>query len=322
MLTKPFTSIPFSGISDLLSRVADQSKNIVTSNMLPSLQLAGAVGVGIGVLAGSFVTRHLMIARSTSSTRKSLASRPTYTPPGGSAGDIPTSKINQALLPSPDFGKKVHIFDPSKLKSCYNLVISTVTPRPIALVSSRNKETGIDNVAPFSYFGAVAHDPPMLAIGFCRKGSAMKDSLVNILSSKQFAVNIISAWYLDAANHSCGMFPPEIDEFEMSGLTKVNDCEAVDAPRVKEAAVTYECKLEYVHPVVNAETNEPTTEIVLCRVVRIHVDETVLEKNEETRGFDLTRPVVDTIKLQPMGRLGGNIFCTIGETVDIPRPKV
>ena len=301
--------------------MVDQSKNALT--IAPSQQLAGAIGVGIGVLAGSFLTRYLMIARN-SSIAKSLASRPKYTPPGGAGSDSLTSTTTPALLPSSDFGKKVHVFDPSKLKSCYNLMISTVTPRPIALVSSRNKETGIDNVAPFSYFGAVAHDPPMLAIGFCRKGreKLMKDSLVNILSQKQFAVNIISAWYLDAANHSCGMFPPDVDEFEMSGLTKVNECETVDAPRVKEAAVTYECELEYVHPVVNAETNQPTTEIVLCRVVRIHVDETILAKDKEKQSFDLTKPAVDTMKLQPIGRLGGNIYTALGETVDIPRPKV
>jgi flavin reductase (DIM6/NTAB) family NADH-FMN oxidoreductase RutF len=144
---------------------------------------------------------------------------------------------SNANPPSPTFGKNVVVFDPSELKSSYNLMMSTVTPRSIALVSSRSS-TGVDNVSPFSYFNAVAHDPPILAIGFCRKGGLQKDSLVNILETKQFAVNIISDLYLDAANHACGNFAPEIDEFLESGMTKV-ECISVAAPRVAQAAVTY-----------------------------------------------------------------------------------
>jgi flavin reductase (DIM6/NTAB) family NADH-FMN oxidoreductase RutF len=172
------------------------------------------------------------ISNSRMKKSNAFASRPMYIP-----GQTPPR-------PSLSFGKAKQIFNPSELASAYNLMISSLTPRPIALVSSRS-ENGIDNVAPFSYFGAVAHDPPMLTIGFCRKGRdhIQKDSLVNIMAQKEFAVNIISEWYIDAANHACGMFPPEVDEFNVSGLTKVDDCEVVNAPRVGEAAVTYECKL-------------------------------------------------------------------------------
>ena len=294
------TILPFHSVIRLLPSNMVKWKNIFPSNS--SVELAGAVGMGIGIVAGGFLTRYLADKKKDSSL-----SRPPYTP---------GNKITTTRQP-PNFGNRVHIFDPSELKSSYNLMISTVTPRPIALVSSRNKETGIDNLAPFSYFGAVGHDPPMLAIGFCRKGSdrVQKDSLVNVLGQKEFAVNIISNWYIDQANHSCGLFSPDVDEFEQSGLTK-GKCQIVKAPRVQEAAVTYECVLEYVHPVVNKD-NQPTTEIVLARVVRIHVDESVLASTG-----DLSKPVVDTLKLQPLGRLGGNMYSTIGEVVDIPRPKV
>jgi flavin reductase (DIM6/NTAB) family NADH-FMN oxidoreductase RutF len=195
-------------------------------------------------------------------------------------------------------------------------MISTVTPRPIALVSSRSK-SGIDNVSPFSYFGAVAHDPPMLSIGFCRKGSdrVQKDSIANILETKEFAVNIISEWYLDAANQSCGEYKSDVDEFVESGLTKT-DCQVISAPRVAEAAVTYECRVEHVYPVKD-DDGRPTTEIVLARVVRVHVDREVLMDD-----FDPLKPVVDTAKLRPVGRLGGNTYCSIGETLDMARPRV
>lgn len=255
---------------------------------------SATMGLGAGFALATWWNRRPALGR--------LASRPSYTP-----GQVPA-------LPS-GFGKKVHVFDPSSLASCYNLMISTTTPRPIALVSSRNPKTGIDNVSPFSYFGALAHDPPMLAIGFCRNRGEKKDSLANILESKEFAVNIISEWYLDAANQSCGDFPSDVDEFVESGLTK-GDCEAVKAPRVKEAAVTYECVLDHVHTIKN-DSGKETTEIVLAKIVRFHVDEQVL-----VDGFDPLKPNVDTLKLKPVGRIGGNIYTSLGDLADIPRPKV
>ena len=254
--------------------------------------------MGVGVVAGSLLTSYL-------SRKPTMATRPKYKP-----GQTPSP-------PTTEFGKDVQVFDPSKLANAYNLMISTVTPRPIALVSSTNPDTKVDNVSPFSYFGAVAHDPPMLAIGFCRKGRARskKDSFVNIQKSKQFAVNIMSEWYLDAANHTCGLFAPDVDEFDASGLTKAS-CQAISAPRVKEAAVTYECELDYVHPLTNTN-GDPTTEIVLAKIVRIHVDNEILVPD-----YDPSKPQVDTSKLRPISRLGGNNYATIGEVIDIPRPKV
>jgi flavin reductase (DIM6/NTAB) family NADH-FMN oxidoreductase RutF len=271
-----------------------------------SPEIACAIGVGVGLVAGTILSRLAAAPSRITSVGSSIANRPPYKP-----GQQPT-------LPSATFGKYVEIFNPSELKSSYNLMTSSVTPRPIALVSSTNKKTGVDNVAPFSYFGAVAHDPPMIAIGFCRKGREdriQKDSLSNIISTKEFSVNIISEWYLDAANHSCGLWGSDVDEFLESGLTK-GQCMEISCPRVKEAAVTYECRLEHCYPVTDDKGN-PTTEVVLARVVRIHVDRDVLVEN-----FDPGNPTVDTNKLKPVSRLGGNTYCFLGEQVDISRPSV
>mmetsp|Transcript_2110 Transcript_2110/g.5226 ORF Transcript_2110/g.5226 Transcript_2110/m.5226 type:complete len:300 (+) Transcript_2110:3341-4240(+) len=287
-----------------------------------SPELAVALGVGIGLVAGSLLARFYY----TSSKRKDVASSATNAIVAAFQKNRAYKPGQTPTLPSPSFGSKVHVYDPSKLKSAYSLMISTVTPRPIALVSSRHGETKIDNVSPFSYFGAVAHDPPMLAIGFCRnRGQARKDSITNLISNNgQFCVNIISEWYLDAANHSCGNWDSSVDEFETSGMTKVNDCEVVDAPRVKEAAVSYECELEYVHTVTTTDDGDDsgdkkkeTTDVVLAKVVRVHVMDDVLADDS-----DPARPSVNTMKMKPVGRLGGNIYCGIGDTVDIPRPKV
>ena len=265
---------------------------------------ATAVGIGIGVVAGTILGRYLQVG-SFSFSKASLASRPAYKP-----GQTPQ-------VPSSAFGKKIHTFEPNKLSTAYHLMISTLTPRPIALVSSKNPTTGVDNVAPFSYFGCVGHDPPMVAIGFVRnRHGERKDSITNIVAAKEFSVQIMSEWYLDAANHSCGAFAPETDEYVESGMTK-GPCDVVQAPRVKEAGVVYECQLVHVHTTKNANSGKDTVDIILAEVIRVHVDETLLVPD-----FDPMNPMVDTTKLKPMGRLGGDLYTTLGEIVDIPRPQV
>ena len=93
---------------------------------------------------------------------------------------------------------------PSELKSCYPLIISAYVPRPIALVSSKSA-AGHVNVAPYSYTGAISHDPPAIVVSCCRKaGDVMKDTLANILETKEFVVNIMSEWFAESANHTCG----------------------------------------------------------------------------------------------------------------------
>lgn len=280
------------------------STTAAPSSSSSSLDVAtvAVVGVGIGMVAGTMLTRLYYLQKT---KRSMLASRPAYKP-----GQKPT-------LPCPEFGSKIRTFDPTELTSAYQLMISTATPRPIALVGSRHPTTKVDNVAPFSYFGALGHDPPMVAVGFCRnRNGQMKDSITNIMASKEFSIQIISEWYLDAANHSCGAFSPDTDEFDESGMTKV-DCSVIAAPRVKEAGVVYECQLVHVHPITNPTTDKPTTEIALARVVRVHVDETILVTD-----IDPMKPAIDTSKLKPLGRLGGNLYTALGEIIDIPRPKV
>lgn len=107
-------------------------------------------------------------------------------------------------------------FDPTQIPSSYFLSISGVVPRPIALTSTQSL-AGIRNVAPFSYFNIIAHDPPTVVIGICRNAGSgtKKDTLINIEETGEFVVNIISDWMVEAANHTCGAFPPEVDEMQL-----------------------------------------------------------------------------------------------------------
>ena len=130
-------------------------------------------------------------------------------------------------------------------------------------------------MSPYSYFNAVAHDPPTLCIGICKnRDGRNKDTLNNIEETGEFVVNIISDWMVESANHTCGAFPPEVDEMAVVGLTPLPS-EVVAPPRVAESAVHMECKLAGKHEVVN-DKGDITCTVVFGRVVRFHVLEPLL----------------------------------------------
>jgi flavin reductase (DIM6/NTAB) family NADH-FMN oxidoreductase RutF len=128
--------------------------------------------------------------------------------------------------------------------SLYGLIISVVVPRPIALITSQNSQ-GILNCAPFSYFGLISHDPPLVAVGICINGrnKTKKDTLNNIEETGEFVINLISAWYVEAANHTCGNFPSDVNEVEVAGLSTIPSISIVP-PRLAESAVQLECKVD------------------------------------------------------------------------------
>lgn len=198
----------------------------------------------------------------------------------------------------------------------YGLLISAVTPRPIALVSSVSKD-GIINCAPFSYFNVVSHDPPIVMIGICINGrtGTKKDSLVNIEQTGQFVVNIISSWFVESANHTCGAFDPEVNEMDIAGLTAIPS-ELIAPPRVGESAVHFECEAIDLKPFSN-DAGIHTVTVVTGKIMRVHIHNEVLT----TASREATnKPVVDWEKLSVVGRLGGDMYTRVVNSLDLPRP--
>lgn len=156
--------------------------------------------------------------------------------------------------------------DLRKAGGLYSLAISAVIPRPIALVTSQDKDENI-NCAPYSYFNLVSHDPPLIIVGNSlnvRAATKKKDTLRNIeetgmflyrlthsflvnpvgewFDSGQFVVSIMSDWYVESANHCSGAFPHEINEMEKAGLSSLPS-DIVKPPRVGNAAIQLECEV-------------------------------------------------------------------------------
>lgn len=128
----------------------------------------------------------------------------------------------------------------------YKLLISSIIPRPIAFVSTRSADGKTANLAPFSYFNVVNHDPPLFVVGFAGGFAAAKDTLRNVSESKECVINIISEGFVEAANSTSVNAPYGVSEWDVSGLTPVYDCETVKAARVKEAIVSIEAKLDFL----------------------------------------------------------------------------
>lgn len=159
--------------------------------------------------------------------------------PGGGANSLPTGDAKHITIDPNAEGR-------SPVDN-YKLLISAVVPRPIAFVSTRSKDGKTTNLAPFSYFQVINHDPPLFIIGFAsslENSEKSKHSLYNLKETGECTINIISEHFLEAANSTSVNAPYGTSEWAISGLTPGYDCETVKCARVKEAVFAIEGKLE------------------------------------------------------------------------------
>lgn len=201
------------------------------------------------------------------------------------------------------------IIDPSTRDpfDVYRLLAGSILPRPIAFVSTIGAG-GVLNLAPFSFFTVASSNPPILA--FCpmiRGGERpKKDTLVNIEATGEFVVNIVSEDFAPQMNATAGEYPPDVDEFHLSGLTPIPS-DIVKVPRVKESRVNMECKLHQLIPVSDKFLGGT---IVLGEVVRFHVLDSMVNNILE----------VDADQLNAIGRMGGPVYSRTKDRFEMIRP--
>jgi len=190
----------------------------------------------------------------------------------------------------------------------YKLIIGTILPRPIALISTVSP-AGIGNVAPFSFFNGVSSNPPCLSVSISRKPNGeKKDTLRNIEANGEFVVNTASEWLLGALVH-CGVpYPYEEDEGQIVGFGTVPSV-TVKAPRLKEAAVQFECKV--YKSVEIGDGGAGSTTLVVGEIVLVHVADAALSNGR-----------VSHAALKPVSRLGGVDYAGLGKEWTIPVPPL
>lgn len=196
------------------------------------------------------------------------------------------------------------VIDPAgwPAKDVYRLMTSLLIPRPIAWTGTRSAD-GVDNLAPFSYFMGVSSRPPALAISVARgRGGALKDTARNILETGVFTVSIPSRALAERMNATSAGVPPEVSEFEMAALTPMDGLR-VTAPWPREAKVAMECRLWQT-------LDLGSTHLFVGEVLLFHVADEVIGAGG----------AVDAAALDPLARLGGAEYATLGEIFALARP--
>jgi flavin reductase (DIM6/NTAB) family NADH-FMN oxidoreductase RutF len=200
-------------------------------------------------------------------------------------------------------------FDFSQIdqKNIYKLLISTVVPRPIAFVTTVDRD-GAVNAAPFSFFNAMGYDPPIVVIGIeARPERALKDTADNIALNGEFVVHVVDNVIAEAMNVCAIDFGPEVDELAEAGLTTLPALK-VAPPRIAEAPVAMECR-RYVTLELGNMRN-----IVVGEVLHMHIRDDLV--------IDAERCHIDVAKLDAVGRLNAAAYARTTDRFEMPRIPV
>jgi flavin reductase (DIM6/NTAB) family NADH-FMN oxidoreductase RutF len=197
-----------------------------------------------------------------------------------------------------------HAIAPAALN---RIITGTVVPRPIAWVSTIDK-SGKQNLAPFSFFNAVCYNPPTLLFcpGVRATDMGRKDTYYNIQATKEFVINIVTEELAEAMNVTATELAPEVNEFEMAGLTAAPSTR-VRPPRVAESPVNFECTLNQIVDI--GDGNPGSGWVVIGNVVHVHVADEVLLPDYK----------INIQALKPIGRLAGFKYARVNDIFEIKR---
>ena len=197
-------------------------------------------------------------------------------------------------------------FETLSPRDTYSWMINTITPRPIAWVSTISA-AGHTNLAPFSYFQAVCSKPPTLMFsGAVNRHGVSKDSVINVGQVPEFVVNLVPFALAEQMNLTATPLPHGESEFEKFGIAAAAS-DKVRPPRVAGAPVAFECAL---HQIVKIGEGPLAANVVFGRILTVHVRDDVL-------GAD-GKP--DAAKLDLIGRMGGDDYTTTRDVFALQRP--
>ena len=187
----------------------------------------------------------------------------------------------------------------------HNPFNAIVTPRPLGWISTRDAN-GRDNLAPYSFFNAVAYVPPQVMFASTsakddRDGT--KDSVGNIRETGVFCVNIVEYEMREAMNVTSGAYPRETDEFAEAGLERA-ECAQIAASRVAAAPANLECRMTQI-----VELAGEANFLVIGEVVGVHLRDDCVKDG-----------MFDILTYQPLTRLGYRDYSRITEVFSLKRP--
>jgi len=182
------------------------------------------------------------------------------------------------------------------VQKLHHYLLGAVGPRPIALASTIDLNGG-KNLAPFSFFNVFSANPPILIFSPARSGrtNTVKDTYNNVKAHPEVVINVVTYSIVEQVSLASSPYAPGISEFEKAGLTPIAS-ELVKPFRVKESPVQFECK---VNQVIELGTEGGAGNLIICEVVRMHIDESILDENNQ----------IDAHKIDLVSRMGGDWYC-------------
>ena len=188
----------------------------------------------------------------------------------------------------------------------YHHLVSVVTPRPIAWVTTINS-AGVVNLAPFSFFNAFGANPPIVVFSPTNKrDGSKKDTYRNVVANGEFVVNIVTASLAEKANLSSKELPPDESEVELAELHVVPSLK-VKPPRLAESPVNLDCKVRQIIPCGDGAI---AANLVIGEIVTMHIADNVLDDKGR----------VDPRKLKTVARLGQEFWCHTSDLFELKRP--
>ena len=198
-------------------------------------------------------------------------------------------------------------------KDLHGYLLSSVGPRPIALVSTIDNE-GRLNLSPFSFFNVFSANPPIAIFSPARRvrNNTTKHTLQNAASTKEVVINVVSYPIVEQTSLSSTEYKEGVNEFIKSGFTPLESIE-VKPYRVKESPVQMEC---IVKDIISLGEEGGAGNLVVCEIVKMHVSENILNEHHQ----------IDPNKIDLVGRMGGNWYCRASNTslfeVQKPNSKI
>ena len=190
----------------------------------------------------------------------------------------------------------------------HNPFKAIVVPRPIGWISTLSAE-GVPNLAPYSYFNAVADNPPqvMFSASNNHKHGGLKDAVADAQSTGEFVVNVATWDLREQMNASAVPAPHDVDEFEYAGLSKA-ESRLVRCPRVAESPLHLECRYTQSVELPSDVPGDQNT-LVFGEVVGVHIDDKFLVDGQ-----------IDYFKVRPVGRLGYLDYVEVNNSFAMDRP--
>jgi flavin reductase (DIM6/NTAB) family NADH-FMN oxidoreductase RutF len=190
----------------------------------------------------------------------------------------------------------------------HGYMLGAVTPRPIAFASTIDSAGNV-NLSPFSFFNVFSANPPIMIFSPARRGrdNTTKHTYENVLQVKEVVINIVNYDIVQQMSLSSTEYGKGVNEFEKAGLTPLAS-QTIKPPRVAESPVQFECR---VNEVISLGTEGGAGNLVICEVLKMHINEAVLDPDGK----------IDPVKLDAVSRMGGNWYGRAKQGMfEVPKP--